>query len=126
MINYNISFILSLRYFATQFEIQQMEETVIFVGARRYPVDDYFLEDLPSSFPEAFDDDDALAVLRNCCIFNKKPMSYYLDMDNSVCVLLPRHGQFGTCLTAWTWTIWLFQQKTADTSPRKKSEQRRN
>ena len=74
---------LFLNYFATDSEIDQMDERVIFVGARRFPVDDFYLEDLPTIFPDAFDDEDQVDILKNACIFNKRPLNYYLDMQNS-------------------------------------------
>ena len=57
---------------------------MIIIPLLRFPVEDYFLEDLPSIFPDAFDDDDCLALYKNACIFNKKPSAFYLEMDNSV------------------------------------------
>ena len=57
----------------------------------RFPVTDFFLEDLPNAYPEAFDNDDCMALFRNACIFNKKPSAYYLEMDDWVKI----HDLFG-------------------------------
>lgn len=69
------------RYFSTDEELQKMTKGILHVGAKRFPVQEIYLEDLCSRLHSGIPNDVMLSILQAICSMNRTSAFEYLTMS---------------------------------------------
>ena len=72
-------FLLWYRYFASYEELEAMSTRTLFVGAKRFPVEEMYLEDLNHHFEDGLDKNHKVQILEGIKCFNMKKLEVYLN-----------------------------------------------